>query len=81
MLYCRTPEGLEDVSRYPYLFAELLKDPSWTEVDLKKLAGGNFLRVFREVEQVRVLPTFAPQMLLAKFTKSCSFAVFVRKHV
>ena len=48
----RTPEGLEDVSRYPYLFAELLKDDSWSEEDLKKLAGLNFLRVFRTVEQV-----------------------------
>ncbi|KAF0298730.1 Dipeptidase 1 [Amphibalanus amphitrite] len=47
-----TPEGLEDVSRYPYLFAELVKDDSWSEEDLKKLAGQNFLRVFRTVEQV-----------------------------
>lgn len=45
--------GLKDVSRYPYLFAELLQDPAWTEEDLKKLAGLNFLRVFRQVEKVR----------------------------
>ena len=50
----RTPEGLEDVSRYPYLFAELLRDESWSEEDLKKLAGLNFLRVFKRVEQVGV---------------------------
>ncbi|XP_071527343.1 dipeptidase 1-like isoform X2 [Panulirus ornatus] len=49
----RTPTGLEDVSRYPELFAELLKDPSWSLQDLKKLAGLNLLRVFRRVEQVR----------------------------
>ncbi|XP_069163944.1 dipeptidase 1 isoform X2 [Procambarus clarkii] len=49
----RTPEGLEDVSRYPELFAELLKDPTWSLQDLKKLAGLNLLRVFRRVEQVR----------------------------
>ncbi|XP_063588053.1 dipeptidase 1-like isoform X1 [Penaeus indicus] len=47
------PEGLEDTSKYPYLFAELLKDSSWTEEDLKKLAGLNLVRVFRQVEQVR----------------------------
>ena len=47
----RTPQGLEDVSKYPYLFAELLAE-SWTEADLKKLAGLNFLRVFRRVEEV-----------------------------
>ncbi|XP_069185488.1 dipeptidase 1 isoform X2 [Procambarus clarkii] len=43
----RTPTGLEDVSKYPELFAELLKDPSWSLQDLKKLAGLNLLRVFR----------------------------------
>jgi len=47
------PKGLEDVSKYPYLFAELLQDPSWSEEDLKKLAGLNFLRVFKQVEKVR----------------------------
>ncbi|XP_071527778.1 dipeptidase 1-like [Panulirus ornatus] len=49
----RTPQGLEDVSRYPELFAELLKDPTWSLQDLKKLAGLNLLRVLRRVEQVR----------------------------
>lgn len=48
----RTPQGLEDVSKYPYLFAELLQDPTWSEEDLRKLAGLNFLRVFRQVEKV-----------------------------
>lgn len=48
----RTPHGLEDASKYPYLFAELLQDPTWTEEDLKKLAGLNFLRVFNQVEKV-----------------------------
>ena len=38
------------MSKYPYLFAELLSDPNWTEEDLKKLAGLNFLRVFNQVE-------------------------------
>ncbi|OXA62969.1 Dipeptidase 1 [Folsomia candida] len=48
-----TPRGLEDVSKYPNLFAKLLEDPKWTTEDLKKLAGNNFLRVLRRVEQVR----------------------------
>lgn len=48
-----TPRGLEDVSKYPELFAELLQDPSWSLQDLKKLAGLNLLRVFSRVEQVR----------------------------
>jgi len=49
-----TPTGLEDVSRYPQLLATLLEDPTWTEEDIKKLAGLNLLRVFAKVEQVRV---------------------------
>ncbi len=45
------PEGLEDVSRFPYLFAELIKR-GWTDEDLKKLAGGNLLRVLQRAETV-----------------------------
>ncbi|XP_044735714.1 dipeptidase 1 [Chrysoperla carnea] len=47
-----TPLGLEDVSRYPYLLAELL-DTGWSEQNLQKLAGRNLIRVFRQVEHVR----------------------------
>ncbi|XP_050728028.1 dipeptidase 1-like [Eriocheir sinensis] len=49
----RTPTGLEDVSKYPELFAELLKDSTWSLQDLKKLAGLNLLRVLSQVDQVR----------------------------
>ncbi|KAK3862063.1 hypothetical protein Pmani_026977 [Petrolisthes manimaculis] len=49
----RTPKGLEDVSKYPELFAELLKDPTWSLQDLKKLAGLNLLRILTKVEEVR----------------------------
>ncbi|MGH3198212.1 MAG: dipeptidase [Streptosporangiaceae bacterium] len=38
--------GLEDVSAYPALFAELLSR-GWTESDCAALAGGNVLRVLR----------------------------------
>lgn len=50
--FSSTPTGLEDVSRYPQLLATLLEDPTWTEDDIKKLAGLNLLRVFAKVEQV-----------------------------
>mgnify|MGYP001157115143 FL=1 len=46
-----TPLGLEDVSTYPSLFAELSRR-GWTEQDLRKLAGENVLRVMREAEAV-----------------------------
>jgi len=43
------PVGLEDVSRFPDLFAELIRR-GWTDADLKKLAGQNLLRVLRQAE-------------------------------
>ena len=45
------PEGLGDVSCYPALFA-VLKDRGWADEDLRKVAGGNVLRVMREAETV-----------------------------
>jgi len=41
--------GLEDVSTYPALFAELLRR-GWTEPDCSALAGGNLLRALRSAE-------------------------------
>ena len=41
--------GLEDVSAYPALFAELLAR-GWTESDCAALAGGNILRALRAAE-------------------------------
>lgn len=45
------PEGLEDVSTYPALFAELIRR-GWSDRDLEALAGGNLIRTFAAVEQV-----------------------------
>ena len=44
-----TPVGLEDVSTFPALFAELSRR-GWSEDDLGKLAGENVLRAWREAE-------------------------------
>jgi membrane dipeptidase len=44
-----TPVGLEDVSTFPQLFAELVRR-GWSDEDLRKLAGRNVLRVFRAAE-------------------------------
>jgi membrane dipeptidase len=46
-----TPVGLEDVSTFPTLFAELSRR-GWSEADLRKLAGENLLRVLKRVEAV-----------------------------
>lgn len=45
------PEGLEDVSKYPALTAELLRR-GYKDDDIKKILGLNVLRVMREVEKV-----------------------------
>jgi membrane dipeptidase len=42
------PEGLEDVSAYPHLIAELASR-GWTDMELAKLTWGNVLRVVTEV--------------------------------
>jgi len=44
-------QGLEDVSTYPALIAELLKR-GYTDDDIHKIAGRNILRVMRAVEAV-----------------------------
>ena len=43
------PAGLEDVSTYPDLLAELMRR-GYSETDIKKIAGLNALRVMREAE-------------------------------
>jgi membrane dipeptidase len=45
------PVGLEDVSTYPALTAELLRR-GYKDDDVKKILGLNLLRVMREVEMV-----------------------------
>jgi membrane dipeptidase len=42
------PAGLEDVSKMPALTAMLLQR-GYSEGDVKKILGGNFLRVMRQV--------------------------------
>jgi membrane dipeptidase len=45
------PVGLENVSTFPDLIAELLRR-GWSEEDTKKVAGLNALRVMRAAERV-----------------------------
>jgi membrane dipeptidase len=45
----RTPDGLEDVSRYPALIGALA-ERGWSDDDLRALAGGNALRVLRAAD-------------------------------
>ncbi|KAG5677304.1 hypothetical protein PVAND_007073 [Polypedilum vanderplanki] len=53
----RMPIGLEDVSKYPKIFDLLAEEghdwEPWTEEELKKLAGLNLIRVFKQVEAIR----------------------------
>ena len=43
--------GLENVSRFPYLLAELARR-GWSDADLRKVTGENFIRVFTQAEAV-----------------------------
>jgi membrane dipeptidase len=56
------PVGLEDVSRYPALFNELIRR-GWSEADCRALAGGNILRVMRaaqaHADRIRLGPAHA----------------------
>lgn len=58
-----TIEGLEDVSTFPALFAELARR-GWKEAELRKLAGENVLRVLAQAERVgaRFRLTRAPSL-------------------
>ncbi|XP_075432945.1 dipeptidase 1 [Ascaphus truei] len=47
----RVPHGLEDVSKYPDLVAELLRR-GWTQTEVEAALAKNLIRVFEEVEQV-----------------------------
>jgi membrane dipeptidase len=49
--YEDAPPGMNSVSGYPLLFAELIRR-GWSDGDLGRLAGGNLLRVLRKAEAV-----------------------------
>jgi membrane dipeptidase len=46
-----TPKGLEDVSKFPDLIAELLRQ-GISDEDAAKIAGRNILRVWKEADKV-----------------------------
>lgn len=46
-----TPEGLEDVSKFPDLVAELLRQ-GISDSDVAKIVGRNILRVWKEADEV-----------------------------
>jgi membrane dipeptidase len=50
------PAGLQDVSTYPALLAELA-DRGWSDTDLAGLTSGNILRVMAAAEEVADVPT------------------------
>jgi membrane dipeptidase len=62
--------GLENVTRYPYLFAELLRR-GYSDEDVMKIAGRNHLRAMRQMEKVaaQLQKTEAPFIGEAAFQK------------
>jgi len=60
------PEGLEDVSKFPALTAELLHR-GYSDADVKKILGQNVVRVMRKVEAVAAsLQAEAPSLAVPK---------------
>ncbi len=49
--FSNPPTGLEDVTKYPNLLAELLRR-GYSKDEIKKIAGKNVLRVMRQAEKV-----------------------------
>ncbi len=47
-----TPYGMDDISQYPKIFLEL-ENRGYSYEEIKKIVGGNFLRVLQEVESLR----------------------------
>ncbi len=65
-------QGLEDVSGYPNLVAELLRR-GWSDEDVEKLARGNLLRAFADAEAVaRRLQGERPPSLKTSETKAAA---------
>ena len=51
------PVGLEDVSKYPNLFAELIAR-GYSDDDVVKIARGNIIRAFKAVETVSMCDNY-----------------------
>jgi membrane dipeptidase len=62
--YDEAPPGMNSVSGYPLLFAELIRR-GWSDSDLGKLAGGNLLRVLRRAETVAASMKAEPPSMAA----------------
>ena len=56
------PKGLDSVDGYPLVFAELIRR-GWSDQNLAKLAGGNFLRALSKAEAVSASMKAAPAAL------------------
>ncbi len=56
------PQGLASVDGYPLVFAELIRR-GWSDENLAKLSGGNFLRVLSRAEAIAASMKDAPPAL------------------
>ena len=69
-MYCSGPQSLKDVSCFPNLLTELLAR-GWKPGDVQKLAGENFLRVWKEVEEVFLSATLQTLHLINHLETYC----------
>ena len=69
--YDQSPPGMNSVSGYPLIFAELIRR-GWSDQDLTKLAGGNILRVLRRAEEVSTSMKDVPPSLATLPTEAAA---------
>lgn len=74
MVLNRVPEGLENVSKYPDLVAELLRR-KWTDDEIRDALGRNLIRVFKGVEEVRARHTNLLPVCSLNISKSDLFFI------
>ena len=61
VLYFRVPQGLEDVSKYPKLVAELLRR-NYTDEEAGKVVGNNLITAMEKMEKVIDLAFLFPPL-------------------
>lgn len=74
VFWSSVPKGLEDVSKYPALFAELLRR-GYSDNDVAKISRLNIIRVLQEAEEVCDTLGFPHKML---YIAHCTFALLIQ---
>lgn len=72
------PIGLQDVSRYPFLVAEMIRR-GWSDTEIIGLIGENFLRVFKKIEDYST--SLKPSESRFRDSKTCLKTLFYQQYL